>query len=109
VLGLLVGVLMTMYPSVHAADAVAPVKKASAPKTDTKTDKAALPITSNQHKSSTTEEAVMGKIGPVPTPPGPKEGGEQQERAKKLGKTPKAVKKTETPAKAAPAETPAMK
>jgi hypothetical protein len=98
VLGWLVGTLTAMCLPAHAADAIAPAKKASAPVSS----KVAPGIKPTPHKTSDAENKEKGKIGPGPQPPGPKD--KKAAKAKKNSRTAKAVKKT-----VAPTETPVKK
>jgi hypothetical protein len=103
VLALLMGALTAICLPVHAAEAVAPAKKASAPASD----KVAPGVKAAPHNTSNADKKGKGKVGPGPNPPGPKP--EQAVKVKKKGQTSKVVKKTKTPAATAPAETPAKK
>ncbi len=86
-LGWLVGTLTALCLPVHAADVIAPAKKASA----SVSDKVAPGVKVAPHNTSNAEKKGRGKVGPGSQPP---VDGD---------------KKAATPAAVAPAETPAKK
>jgi hypothetical protein len=103
VLGLLVGTLTAMCLPTHAADVIAPAKKASAPASN----KVAAGVKAAPHNTSNADKKGRGKVGPGPQPP--VDGDKQAAKVKKNSRTSKTVKKTATPAVVAPAEAPVKK